>query len=287
MAARFLGQFLLERGVVTAEGLLRGVAYQEGRNLKLGDLAVQEGFLTREAAEKINLEQRRTDSPFGVIAQSQGLLDAAKLERLLARQKQTRVMIGEALVAVGAIGREKLTAELAVYAEEQARERREIDLAKAAMPWAKGPVFAAALSVTSKLLVRVAGLMVKEGLAVAIAEELKPSDLLVSIKFTGDWRGDFVLGFSKATAERLAARMLGEPSAQPELVLDAVKEFANVAAGQICASLGAEKISCDLSAPQAHPAGKAVRFPGRQVTLFSLDVPEGSVQLGVVPAAAK
>ena len=84
MAAKFLGQFLLERGTITSPQLLAALDAQRASNPLLGELAVHHGMLSEAQARRINERQRAEDRRFGDIAQDMGLLDGAQLDVLLA-----------------------------------------------------------------------------------------------------------------------------------------------------------------------------------------------------------
>lgn len=119
MAVKFLGQFLLERGVITSEQLQAATAAQRASNPLLGELAVREGLLDAAQARRINERQRSDDRRFGDIAMELGLLEPAQVEALLARQKAARKLFGEILVEQGAIDPARLQAELAAHHADQ------------------------------------------------------------------------------------------------------------------------------------------------------------------------
>ncbi|KAF1690436.1 chemotaxis protein CheX [Pseudoxanthomonas koreensis] len=119
MPVKFLGQFLLERGVITAEQLQAATAAQRASNLLLGELAVREGLLDAAQAQRINERQRSDDRRFGDIAMELGLLEPAQVEALLARQKAARKLFGEVLVEQGALDPARLQAELAAHHADQ------------------------------------------------------------------------------------------------------------------------------------------------------------------------
>ncbi len=95
MSAKFIGQFLLEKGLITREALLAATEQQQHVNLTLGQLAVAQGLLSRAQADSINLEQQRSDKRFGEIALEKNLLNAIQLVELLRGRKDKRVFIGE------------------------------------------------------------------------------------------------------------------------------------------------------------------------------------------------
>lgn len=279
MPARFFGQFLLERGVVTGEALLTAIEYQSSHNLKLGELAVREGLLTQGDADQINREQRRQDAQFGQVALSLNKLTPDQIDRLAAKQKQSHIFIGEALVAVQAIGKAQLAEELAAYKQEQDRDRLQAVEAMNAIPWAVGPTYATLVQLTARLLRRVADIITKEGASREHADRLPAAEVQVAVGFTGGWQGEFILRLPAALARRIASRMLDEAQPSPELVIDAVKEFANIACGQMCAALSVGGAAHDLSAPRELPGGREVSLPEHQIAVFPLHTADGTIEI--------
>ena len=87
MAAKFLGQFLLERGTLTPAQLLAALDAQRASNPLLGELAIHHGMLDALQARRINERQRAEDRRFGDIALEMGWLSEGQLDVLLAAQK--------------------------------------------------------------------------------------------------------------------------------------------------------------------------------------------------------
>ena len=119
MAVKFLGQFLMERGVITPQQLLAAIEAQRASNPLLGELAVRRGLLTEAQARRINDRQRADDRRFGDIALEMGLLDAAQVEALLAAQKAGRKLFGQVLVEQGVVEPARLESELAAHRADQ------------------------------------------------------------------------------------------------------------------------------------------------------------------------
>lgn len=119
MSVKFLGQFLMERGVISPSQLLAAIEAQRASNPLLGELAVQQGLLDEAQARRINQRQRVEDRRFGDIAQEMGLLDAAQVDALLAAQKAGRKLFGQVLIEQGAISPQRLEEELAAHRAEQ------------------------------------------------------------------------------------------------------------------------------------------------------------------------
>lgn len=119
MTVKFLGQFLMERGVITPQQLLAAIEAQRASNPLLGELAVRQGLLTEAQARRINDRQRVDDRRFGDIALELGLLDAAQVDALLAAQKAGRKLFGQVLLEQGVVEQAQLEAELAAHRADQ------------------------------------------------------------------------------------------------------------------------------------------------------------------------
>lgn len=119
MTVRFLGQFLLDRGTITAAQLQAATEAQRASNPLLGELAVRHGLLNTAQVQRIHERQRSDDRRFGDIALALGLLDSAQLESLLAAQQAGRKLLGQVLLEQGALDQATLQAELAAHRADQ------------------------------------------------------------------------------------------------------------------------------------------------------------------------
>ena len=61
MNAKFFGQYLLEKGKITAQQLVDAVESQKSVHTPLGALAIEKEILAAGQVQKIHDEQRRTD----------------------------------------------------------------------------------------------------------------------------------------------------------------------------------------------------------------------------------
>ena len=282
MPARFFGQFLLERGRISADALLAATNHQNQHNLKLGELAVKEGLITVEVADQINREQRRQDKPFGQIARELGKLTSAQIDQLLAKQKQVNITIEAAILAVNALSLNDVQAQLEVFRIEEGREQMLHDESKAEIQWASGPAFITCVELTDRLLQRVADVIVLPGACRSEVDWLSSAEMQYSVSFTGDWGAEYILRLSQDVAAKIASRMLDEDAPDTDLISDALKEFVNVVAGQICAALNnAHGLTCELSPPREYPYNEPVPFEGRKIAIFPLNSLDGMVEVAL------
>ena len=118
---QFFGQFLVKEGAITVDQLRTALDLMARENLKLGQIAVEQGLLSESEANEINREQRYSDKPFGAIAVKLGLMSEVQLKEVLKVQNQRRVRIGEALVRLKHLSAEELVRQLRRFKAEEER----------------------------------------------------------------------------------------------------------------------------------------------------------------------
>ena len=232
MAAKFLGQFLLERGVVTAPQLLAAIEAQRASNPLLGELAVRQGLLDPVQARRIQQRQRVEDRRFGDIALEMGVLDQAQLDTLLDAQKAGRRMLGDVLLEQGAIDAERLAAELALHRASQEEARHAFESELAAHPL--GDLANSAVGLCARLFPRMLGSQCLPAEVLA-PEELDSWPVVAHVRVEGDRPLGIGLASDLPTARALACALLGIAPHQcdDELAQDALGEMVNVLMGYL------------------------------------------------------
>ena len=230
MAAKFLGQFLLERGAISAPQLLAAIEAQRASNPLLGELAVQRGLLDDAQARRINQRQRVEDRRFGDIALEMGLLDQAQLDVLLEAQRAGRKLIGQVLLEQGAIDADRLEQELAAHRAEQVNARNALDRVVASHP--QGELASRVIELCARLFPRMLGAQCQAATVLA-PQQLGMWPCTVHVRVEGTHPFDIGLACDLETAHALARALLGlAPEAcDDELALDALGEMVNVLMG--------------------------------------------------------
>lgn len=83
MVDYILGNYLVESGKISKTQLAEILKKQDSVRVKLGLIAVAEGFMTQEEAEEVNHLQSLMDKRFGDIAVERGYLTDAQVSMLL------------------------------------------------------------------------------------------------------------------------------------------------------------------------------------------------------------
>ena len=233
MAAKFLGQFLLERGTLTPAQLLAALDAQRASNPLLGELAIHHGMLDALQARRVNERQRAEDRRFGDIALEMGWLSEGQLDVLLAAQKKGRKLFGQILVEQGVLTAEQLETELAAH-------RRDLDEANHALALgiaghSLADVVTSAIRVCNRLFPRLVGSQCQ---AAGIAHDaaLDACEVTAHVRITSGSESLLVgVGCSRATMHAMACALLSLAPEQcdDELAVDALGELVNVLMGYV------------------------------------------------------
>lgn len=232
MTAKFLGQFLLERGVITAQQLLAAIEAQRASNPLLGELAVREGLLDAAQARRINQRQHVEDRRFGDIALELGVLDQAQLDALLAAQKAQRKMLGQVLLEQGAVDAGRLEAELALHRADQEGARHALEGVVAGH--ALGGLASTAIDICARLFPRMLTSQC-QATAVLTAHDLDTWSCVAHVRVDGDYPLGIGLASDLPAARALACALLGiaPERCDDALALDALGEMVNVLMGYV------------------------------------------------------
>ena len=101
MYTQFFGNFLLSKGVLSAEELVDAMEKQASVHLKLGTIAIHEGMLTAPEVDHIVIQQTHQDKKFGEIAIAEGYLTEEQVSQLLSAQKPDYLLLGQILIENG------------------------------------------------------------------------------------------------------------------------------------------------------------------------------------------
>ncbi|MBR5598148.1 MAG: hypothetical protein IKW30_12185 [Lachnospiraceae bacterium] len=97
MIASIVGNYLKDSGWLTEEQLYDLLAEHRKVRAKLGIIAVAEGLMTQEEAERVNRLQAIMDMRFGDIAIEEGYLTEGQVETLLKKQGNEYLAFAQAL----------------------------------------------------------------------------------------------------------------------------------------------------------------------------------------------
>ncbi len=250
LGMKFFGQYLLEKGLINAEQLLKGVEYQKSINLSLEEIALKKGLLSKEQVERINNVQKNDlDREFGEIAIEGKFLTKETLEEVLKEQKETRIYIGESLVKIGALSSGKLDEMLKEYKEEQEKDQ-----------WAIGAkleniqnkiVVKTFVNFTMKMFQKIIKETVKLKACLSSVDNFNLRNYTIGQKATGDFKVSFVVNIPEDIALKIVSTLFGKQIQEiKEMEIDALKEFLNIINGNCCAKLSNVGINIETTPPE-------------------------------------
>ncbi len=97
MVSNIIGNYLLEKGLISFGQLEKALLGQSKAHVKLGLIAVAEGLMMHEEAERVNQLQVLMDKHFGEIAVEKGYLTQGQVEALLKKQRNAYLAFAQAL----------------------------------------------------------------------------------------------------------------------------------------------------------------------------------------------
>lgn len=248
MGVKFFGQYLLEKGKITADQLIKALDYQKSINVPIGTVALDEGFLTAEQIKKIHDEQYRTDKKFGEIAVDFGLLTNSQVEEILEKQMSRKVYLGEALVKKGFISVEELEKELKKYKEEQ--EKEEVGLKDVLLQIRHKDLIEAFVDITVKMFLRLVREIVKVKGYHTLVEKVNLFDWTISQELKGEFNAKFLLNITDSLLLKIATSLTKKSVDKiDEITLDAAREFVNIITGNALSKLSTQGLNLRANPP--------------------------------------
>ena len=271
MAVKFFGQYLVEKQVVLAEQIREAIEYQERTNITFEDLAVEMGMV--QPAEVVRARKQQQKEPLSIddTLVRMGYMTTFQREAVLNRQRGRHVYLGQALVELGHLSHETVEEYLATFEAEQAIYRTDDVRLPAGVPQHEFCQIAADLAF--KMATLVAWIKHRPDDA-RIVTKFDGRDFIVSMSFVGDVSAMFVVSASRAAALQVTRALLNSEDAEKasdEVLLDAVKEFANVICGSVVAkATRGNNRKVEIVPPDEYPVeeDRIVHVPEDMVGVF-------------------
>lgn len=126
---RLFGQWLVNRGLLTAADLREALALMRAVNSTIGELAVAHGLVTASQAEEIGELQRHVDGRWGDIAIALGVgrATAARIEQLAWEQQIENLRLSDALVELGFVSATEVEDLLTEFDDDAESDTGELD----------------------------------------------------------------------------------------------------------------------------------------------------------------
>ena len=276
MAVKYFGQFLLDRGLVSREDLLKAIALQEQQNLRLGELSVAAGYLTGLQSESgLQLSELATAIEYIVRADIKralekrfptrmnmedllielGLMAQNQLNNVVARNRHNHPDLGEALAQVGAIEAGELARCREEFDSDQARYTTErVELPSGI---ANRSTWEMAAGLTRQMIFEVFNLPFSPCKCKTISAA-DTNFMMAAMDMSGDLEARYIISVSEKLQKVVARAILEEESVDgetSELLEDTVMEFLNVVCGNVVAKCSQMGKIVNISPPVAIHAG--------------------------------
>jgi YesN/AraC family two-component response regulator len=250
LGMKFFGQYLLERGAVTREQLLKAVEYQKNVNTAIEEICFKKGLLDKKQVERIfSIQKNNLDTNFNDIVIQENFMTKEQLESVLKEQKETRVYIGESFVKIGAITDEQLEQYLAEYKEEQ--EKDEWTIGRKLGDVKNQVLVKNFISFTMKMFDKIIKEVVKLKACLSSVDTFTLRDYTIEQKTTGDFKGAFIINLPEDVCLKVVSAMFGRQVKQVgNIEIDALKEFLNIINGNCFAKLSNAGINIEPSPPE-------------------------------------
>lgn len=284
MAVKFFGQYLVEKGVVSTDLLLKAIALQESTNLKFGEMAKAMGFVSEADITRVHDAQRTEDLQFGDMCVKLGILTAAQIQEILTKQKNSHLYIGEALVKVDALSAERLKSELDAFKADQA----EYAVGAMAIPAgvSNAAIWEMCADLSYKMLSRIVNLKYHPGQCKAVLH-VPTNDIMVSMRMTGSVNATYCVSVSNDIRAQIACAILHESdvSGESEAMLnDTVMEFVNIVCGNLAAKAAQMGKTLEIAPPVLKKgADTGMHVPeGGKILMFPIHSAAGRMEMSII-----
>jgi hypothetical protein len=249
MPIKFLGQYLLEQGVVAREELLDGIQHQQSVKLPLTVLALKNQLLSEKQLAALDLEAE--DSGIGLLelAIRKGLLKFSQLEELARQPARKWMCLAEALLRRRHVSLRDMGSLLDQYAREFDQEDALEQMSLSSLP--ERNVVSAFVNATVDILLHYTRQIVKISSVSRIRPVLRPEHQTFGQRVIGDRTFHYLLELSPALVRSLATHVMQAPQTTIDAtVLDSVTEFVNVVVGNACTRMNMEGYRLSAEPPQ-------------------------------------
>lgn len=277
MAVKFFGQYLVEKGIVSRDVLLKAIDLQERKNLKFGEMAVSMGCVTQADIDRAHNAQLSKDMKLGDLLVEMGILTLNQMNDIVTRQKNTHLYIGEALVLVGALTSAQLLQHLDDFKADQAQYVADRIELPDATPNSR--IWEMTADLTYKMITRVLGIPFRPEKC-RVASTLDTNFMMAAMDLSGDVDARYLISVSEGLQKTVAKAILREESVETEpveVLEDTVMEFVNVICGNVAAKASQMGAIININPPVAiRPPAAGLPVPeGDTALCFPIHVGEG------------
>lgn len=257
MFSQFLGHYLVQNQLISAEQFSCCMDYIKKNRVKLGLIAETEGLLTHAQANELNQLQMQTDKRFGDLAVEKGYLTETDVTYLLGRQGNPYLIFVQALEENNFLTRDEINKAIEKFQSENgfsdevltAIQNGDIEKMLSAFVDLENEKYTALIGLTLRNIVRFVSSYIR------IEKGSMTSSLSARYIVYQDTTGDFD-GFLGFTCDDDSILTIAENFGKEEFpevnedALDAVCEFTNCVNGLYATELSYQDITIDMLPPE-------------------------------------
>ena len=270
----YFGKYLQDIGVLSAEQYKEVVNTTKNSRVKMGLLAVTEGYMNQAQAEEVNQLQAQQDARFGDIAISKGYLTEEQVSTLLKKQGDSYLLFVQALVESELLTLEDIQKHLNHYKKSERYTSLDLDALKSSDIDKIIPIFLRDSNVPAivkdyvALMARNIVRFIDSKVRFERIEKIHTytTKYIASQCFTGDY--ELFIGVCGAGDKVFAENYAKEEFEQiDEDCLDAVCEFINVCNGLFASKLSQEEVQIDMLPPNMYTDNTTISTDGMMFML--------------------
>ncbi len=266
MFVQLFGKYLIENKIFSPTILKQIIDKQKTVRVKLGTIAIAEGYMTEEQVTEINEIQKREDKRFGDVAIEMGLLTDEKLKTLLSKQGDAYMQFVELLTEMTGLSNRDIEEFLKAYKKDAGFSDAEMEALKSDDMDALMPLF---IFSKKPYVIDIAGLILRNFVRFISAdfyiEKVKHlKELPYSHLSVQELAGDHSVFIGIAAEEDSEAFLkIGNSFAHDEKTdvvvdtYDSVSEFINVTGGIFASELSKKGTDIDMEPPLSFKDQKA------------------------------
>ncbi len=275
MAAKFFGEFLIEKKLISEQDLEKVLDVQKHSNQKLGELAVSSAMLTENIACEINQKQQTENKLFGEIAVACGYLDIQQLDDLLLMQQKQRKFFGDILIELKMLTNEQVIQQL--KAHDKAQQQTYQNMLTAIDKHCLAEYLIQAIEASNLLFLRILHEQSKFYQLIKSTENLDSFEVVLQISLNAQHPIFLTFATDAQTAICIASAFTNEDVANCDLDFsqDAVGEFLNIIAAQIISALN-QSGKFDYGVPEYNVNLAELCMDASSMLVVEMDSPIGN-----------
>jgi len=270
----YFGKYLQDVGVLSAEQYNKIIEDSRSARVKMGLIAVNEGYMTAAQADEVNLLQTQQDARFGDIAVSKGYLTDEQVSVLLKKQGDSYLLFVQALVENNLLSLEDIQKHLNNYKKSERYTSLDLDAIKSSdidkiiQIFIRDACVPAVVKDYVALLARNIIRFIDNKVRFEKIEKINTytSKYIASQCFTGDY--ELFIGLC-GSGNKVFGETYGKEEFEKldEDCLDAVCEFINVSNGLFASKLSQEDVTIDMLPPNMYVEDTTISTEGMMFTL--------------------